>query len=83
MLVTTVRSGITYSPTWQPAKATWYGKPTGAGPDNNGELLCHGGATFCTNWSVVRSNNLCRSIDPYSQVVLATSRTTTWPISTP
>ncbi|XP_047064854.1 expansin-B2-like [Lolium rigidum] len=36
MLVTSVRSGTTYSSTWLPAKATWYGKPNGAGPDNGG-----------------------------------------------
>jgi hypothetical protein len=40
MLVTSVRSGTTYSSTWLPAKATWYGKPNGAGPDNGGMLIC-------------------------------------------
>jgi hypothetical protein len=41
MLATSARSGVTYSSTWLPAKATWYGKPNGAGPDNNGTLICH------------------------------------------
>jgi hypothetical protein len=26
---------------WQPAKATWYGRPNGAGPDNNGVCVVH------------------------------------------
>lgn len=28
---------------WLPAKATWYGAPTGAGPDDNGTCICSGG----------------------------------------
>ncbi|KAG2550608.1 hypothetical protein PVAP13_9KG327100 [Panicum virgatum] len=30
------RSLLSYSGGWIPAKATWYGAPTGAGPDDNG-----------------------------------------------
>ncbi|KAJ1296304.1 hypothetical protein BS78_01G289900 [Paspalum vaginatum] len=30
------RSLLSYSSGWLPAKATWYGAPTGAGPDDNG-----------------------------------------------
>jgi hypothetical protein len=29
-------AGSTPSTTWRPARATWYGRPNGAGPDNNG-----------------------------------------------
>jgi len=36
MLVTSVHSGSIYSSSWLAAKATWYGKPNGAGPSNNG-----------------------------------------------
>ena len=46
MLVTSVRSGSIYSSTWRPAKATWYGKPTGAGPSNNGTLT----SSYATQW---------------------------------
>jgi hypothetical protein len=28
-----------YKSGWLPAKATWYGAPTGAGPDDNGTLI--------------------------------------------
>ena len=46
MLVPAVRSGVdygtsaarSYQPDWLDAKATWYGRPTGAGPDDNGRL---------------------------------------------
>ena len=31
------RSLLSYSSGWLPAKATWYGAPTGAGPDDNGK----------------------------------------------
>nr|CAB3495294.1 unnamed protein product [Digitaria exilis] len=30
------RSMLSYSTAWVPAKATWYGAPTGAGPDDDG-----------------------------------------------
>jgi hypothetical protein len=30
------RSLLSYSGGWLPARATWYGAPTGAGPDDNG-----------------------------------------------
>jgi hypothetical protein len=30
---------------WLPAKATWYGRPNGAGPDNNG--VCAPGMLSC------------------------------------
>ena len=37
-------AGSTPSSTWRPARATWYGRPNGAGPDNNGmcrsSVLC-------------------------------------------
>ena len=29
-------SDASYSSNWLPARATWYGAPTGAGPDDNG-----------------------------------------------
>ncbi|KAM0852686.1 hypothetical protein ACQ4PT_049396 [Festuca glaucescens] len=29
-------SAVSYSSSWLPARATWYGAPTGAGPDDNG-----------------------------------------------
>ena len=32
------RSLLSYSGGWIPAKATWYGAPTGAGPDDNGKM---------------------------------------------
>jgi hypothetical protein len=31
------RSLLSYSSGWLPAKATWYGAPTGAGPVDNGK----------------------------------------------
>jgi hypothetical protein len=31
------RSLLSYSSGWLQAKATWYGAPTGAGPDDNGK----------------------------------------------
>jgi len=31
------RSLLSYSSGWLPARATWYGAPTGAGPDDNGK----------------------------------------------
>ena len=33
------RSLLSYSGGWIPAKATWYGAPTGAGPDDNGKMM--------------------------------------------
>jgi hypothetical protein len=47
MLVPSVRSAVDYSTSaarsynsgWLPAKATWYGRPNGAGPDDNGMLV--------------------------------------------
>jgi hypothetical protein len=55
VLVTSVRSAEnydtslakSYSSGWLAAKATWYGPPTGAGPEDNGKLICDGGAMFC------------------------------------
>jgi hypothetical protein len=29
-------AGVVYTNDWLPAKATWYGQPNGAGPDDNG-----------------------------------------------
>ncbi|VAI53176.1 unnamed protein product [Triticum turgidum subsp. durum] len=47
VLVTSVRSAANYDTAtarsynsgWLPAKATWYGAPTGAGPNDNGTLI--------------------------------------------
>lgn len=36
---------------WLPAKATWYGRPNGAGPDNNGVCACQ----CCVSCSLVFS----------------------------
>jgi hypothetical protein len=36
-------SAVSYSSSWLPARATWYGAPTGAGPDDNGTFRVHGG----------------------------------------
>jgi hypothetical protein len=68
---------------WLPAKATWYGKPNGAGPSNNGALTRDGAANV---FAPLSANSVVviycdRSI--YFQVVLATSRTTTRPRSSP
>jgi hypothetical protein len=47
VLVTSVRSAVNYDTSlarnynsgWLAAKATWYGSPTGAGPDDDGMLI--------------------------------------------
>ena len=47
MLIPSVRSAVNYGTSaarmyntgWINAKATWYGRPTGAGPDDNGTLM--------------------------------------------
>jgi hypothetical protein len=52
MLVPSARSAVDYSISaarsynsgWLPAKATWYGRPNGAGPDDNGTLIRNSGA---------------------------------------
>ena len=41
-----VRQLLGYGDGWLPAKATWYGSPNGAGPDDNGK---------CTRCSVLLS----------------------------
>jgi hypothetical protein len=50
MLIPSVRSAVDYSISaarsynsgWLPAKATWYGRPNGAGPDDNGTRILLG-----------------------------------------
>lgn len=33
-------SAFTADPNWEDARATWYGAPTGAGPDDDGTSVC-------------------------------------------
>jgi hypothetical protein len=82
MLVPAVHSAVdygisaarSYNAGWLPAKATWYGQPNGAGPDDNGnKLILNVLASRSSDSSVVSSNNGGRSIN--LQVVLAASRT--------
>ena len=70
---TSVARSYTYGPSgWIAAKATWYGRPYGAGPEDNGTLIY-------MRWRPLNvfasgsNNNASRSI--YLQVVLAASRT--------
>ena len=49
LVVPSVRSAVNYGTSaarsynsgWLPAKATWYGRPTGAGPEDNGTLIIY------------------------------------------
>jgi hypothetical protein len=74
MLVTSVQSygssyssKSIYSSTWLPAKATWYGKPTGAGPSNNGgacnyknnHLAPFNSMTSCGNMNIFKDGAGC------------------------
>ncbi|KAG8083888.1 hypothetical protein GUJ93_ZPchr0010g8711 [Zizania palustris] len=62
--ITTVYNGI-----WLPAKATWYGRPTGAGPDDNGgacgikgvNLPPYNSMTSCGNVPIFKDGRGCGS----------------------
>ncbi|KAL6641429.1 hypothetical protein ACP70R_019610 [Stipagrostis hirtigluma subsp. patula] len=59
----------TYNGQWLPAKGTWYGKPTGAGPDDNGgacgikdvHLPPYSGMTSCGNDPIFKDGKGCGS----------------------
>uniref|UniRef100_A0A0D9XM59 Expansin-like EG45 domain-containing protein n=1 Tax=Leersia perrieri TaxID=77586 RepID=A0A0D9XM59_9ORYZ len=59
----------TYTTKWLPARATWYGKPTGAGPDDNGgacgikevNLPPYSGMTSCGNDPIFKDGRGCGS----------------------
>jgi cytochrome b len=51
----TASLATSYSSGWLPAKATWYGAPTGAGPNDNGKdqvspLWCPGAFLIWAMW---------------------------------
>ena len=84
VLVTSVRSAANYDTAaarsynsgWLPAKATWYGAPTGAGPMDNGTpiSMLRWRRTFsCINYVRSASNSADLRMD--LQAVLAASRT--------
>ncbi|CAN6312000.1 unnamed protein product [Urochloa humidicola] len=58
-----------YNGKWLPARATWYGKPTGAGPDDNGgacgikdvNLPPYSGMTACGNPPIFKDGKGCGS----------------------
>jgi hypothetical protein len=58
-----------YNGKWLPARATWYGKPTGAGPDDNGgacgikdvNLPPYSGMTACGNVPIFKDGKGCGS----------------------
>jgi hypothetical protein len=58
---------------WIPAKATWYGAPTGAGPDDNGRLhvINYPHYASCASLAIVAVTML---IDLCMQVAPAASR---------
>lgn len=73
-----VSDASAYGSGWLPARATWYGAPTGAGPDDNGahfaatDDACGAHLCFClvselTHWHYLVGFNL--------QAALAGSRT--------
>ena len=70
VLATSVHSAVNYDTSlaqsynsgWLDAKATWYGQPTGAGPDDNGKLICDAGTMVCITQCQLSSNNADRSI---------------------
>ena len=49
---------------WQPAMATWYGRPNGAGPDNNGVCMRPARANAVV-FLVFSALTLCRGADRY------------------
>ena len=64
MLIPSVRSAVNYGTSaarlynigWVNAKATWYGRPTGAGPDDNGMLAhIHAMAAQCRSCTPIDS----------------------------
>ena len=60
---------------WLPARATWYGQPEGAGPDDNGEKILHIPALSSGSTLLVRAMRLMHVlIDLALQVVRAASR---------
>jgi hypothetical protein len=58
-----------YGGWWLPAKATWYGQPVGAGPDDNGgacgikdvNLPPYSGMTACGNVPIFKDGKGCGS----------------------